>query len=982
MKRKIIRLLTCAFVVATLFALSTVPAMALTWDGTSTGGGINTTPAGPNGYAIRTDGDNVVGYRFSTVDKNGGTKNGAVIDVFRNTGYGNLEYGSAYKFNTKYNKKQLINNQNAGFNTSKNTTNCYKEASMGFASALPVASGMKTWQNDGRNLDPILRKLGIAGIDALKNGDKIIVEPLYDVRLESVYHALTVTEIAIYGKHILGSSSNGGGSSNSGSWGFIAAYTNKFYPNQLFTPDGQGLWTGVSALSKQGTFYTLINSGYGVGIAYTETKPDFTPNLSVKLCEAWPGSVSSRNSNHYGISRGSTFANWEYGHGYSISGSSIWYAVNFPAEAENCYVRQSVWVVGGGSISRNVWSNSNTWYDVSLSPTTVSSSASYYTIKARVDWLDGNSNVQKWGVEKTFYIPIRPKINRYQVTMYSVTGATAAYSGDGGSSGVVYVGQRVRAKYTYTSDNSWTSYNYLRGRMYKWSSGAWNPVKAWNAGTGDADLYVDNAGLNSGSAYNRYSDIGLYTVPDNSANTTGSNRIPFYLWTHWASDIEHTTETKWIDIPIVKADAEITNIRLIDNNGYYLDPTDLEAGQQVTVQYTYKNNTSCTIYVNGYNNDRSQISGIYAIEPGKTVNVNGYSFEVPNQRKFNIWGGVYLDGAGIYNTSYETNRNNNTMTLECEVNHPLRIYPIAPNASYREGTEVVSSFWVKNGYRDNYIPANQVTAHFKVTKTDGSIITVYTVPNVAVPGNDKNLVYFKWRVPTGLNYSDIRITASIIDDSEFYNAYSRSYSTIPYTYSVTPDTQFEESKPSGFTFPASPTASAGNATWWQYKYENGAFVKHTYGIGIYNAYDKEITPATGSTAYKNGSDWIMKSGYGFSIKIYRCATMLSGYEYAPYSAYTGIQYAYATFPEYGYSSATGKCRTLEIGGNGTYWEFRQNGSYEKVHFTPLWYPDGNYTVKSTKRDMWTPSGMLSASVVTNAIKISGSAYDDWFVGQK
>ena len=66
----------------------------------------------------------------------------------------------------------------------------------------------------------------------------------------------------------MGGSSNGGGSSTSASWGFIAAYTNKHYPNSLYTPDGQGLWDGVGALSKQATFYTIINTGYGVGIAF------------------------------------------------------------------------------------------------------------------------------------------------------------------------------------------------------------------------------------------------------------------------------------------------------------------------------------------------------------------------------------------------------------------------------------------------------------------------------------------------------------------------------------------------------------------------------------------------------------------------------------------------------------------------------------------------------------------------------------------
>ena len=55
----------------------------------------------------------------------------------------------------------------------------------------------------------------------------------------------------------------------SDTWGFISAYTNRYYPNALYTPDGQGLWTGAASLTKRATFYDIINKGYGVGIAYT-----------------------------------------------------------------------------------------------------------------------------------------------------------------------------------------------------------------------------------------------------------------------------------------------------------------------------------------------------------------------------------------------------------------------------------------------------------------------------------------------------------------------------------------------------------------------------------------------------------------------------------------------------------------------------------------------------------------------------------------
>ena len=237
--KKSIKILSLLLVLVTLLTSITVPAFALSWDGSTAGGGGNGT------Y---------------------------------------YECDNAYKFTTKYNKKQLINNQNGNYSTSKNSTICYKETNMGFATSLPTTSGMSTWQNNTTNLNKILATLGAGSISTLKNGDKILVEPIYDVRLESVYHALTVTEIAIYGKHILGASSDGGSSSTSASWGFISSYTNKHYPNTLFTPDGQGLWTGVSASSSRLTFYNMINKGYGVGIAYTETKPNFTPALSVLKC--------------------------------------------------------------------------------------------------------------------------------------------------------------------------------------------------------------------------------------------------------------------------------------------------------------------------------------------------------------------------------------------------------------------------------------------------------------------------------------------------------------------------------------------------------------------------------------------------------------------------------------------------------------------------------------------------------------------------
>ena len=93
-----------------------------------------------------------------------------------------------------------------------------------------------------------------------------------------------------------------------------------------------------------------------------------------------------------------------------------------------------------------------------------------------------------------------------------------------------------------------------------------------------------------------------------------------------------------------------------------------------------------------------------------------------------------------------------------------------------------------------------------------------------------------------------------------------------------------------------------------------------------------------------------------------------------------LQYCKALLPEYKYSTTENEYRTL--GKDGLKWVFRTNGSYGNVHFTPIWYPDGKYTIGIVQSDCWTPAGMITRNANTNSIEISESAYDDWYVGRR
>lgn len=71
MRKNINKILLVFLVLCTLLSVFAINAYALSWDGSSQGGGGGGTYAGANGYAVGTTGDNCIGYRFSIVNKGG-----------------------------------------------------------------------------------------------------------------------------------------------------------------------------------------------------------------------------------------------------------------------------------------------------------------------------------------------------------------------------------------------------------------------------------------------------------------------------------------------------------------------------------------------------------------------------------------------------------------------------------------------------------------------------------------------------------------------------------------------------------------------------------------------------------------------------------------------------------------------------------------------------------------------------------------------
>lgn len=160
--------------------------------------------------------------------------------------------------------------------------------------------------------------------------------------------------------------------------------------------------------------------------------------------------------------------------------------------------------------------------------------------------------------------------------------------------------------------------------------------------------------------------------------------------------------------------------------------------------------------------------------------------------------------------------------------------------------------------------------------------------------------------------------------------------------------------------------------------DNGRWVDEGNWIYDYTNYsaslsaDVSIKPDD-KVPTSNGSE--MKSGYGFNVEVNTYPS-----SNAPSSHITYAQNSIIYFPEFYYKNYW---RLLEMTSGGNF-EFKRNkySTYnQRVHFTPVWFPNGSYDVYVEVIDLWTPDGMLRINL-NDSLNINGSLFDDWHIGPK
>ena len=296
---------------------------------------------------------------------------------------------------------------------------------------------------------------------------------------------------------------------------------------------------------------------------------------------------------------------------------------------------------------------------------------------------------------------------------------------------------------------------------------------------------------------------------------------------------------------------------------------------------------------------------------------------------------------------------------------------------YRTNTEVITAVEVSGGQSD---PDDPVTVRFHI---DG---TTYTVSNVYYPDGDSQLAWVRWTTPD--EPQDMTID---VDVSGPGSAQATIHCKIVDLDENPPPNPVADDRNDSFTpspVPDRPEKTSAQWTiwdpWWQEYWvwhgddEDGYWCDHgwwEFDLERYNATlsaDMEITP---DEKNPTASGTTMKSGYGVNQVV--TARVSSSQR----SAATPLQNAVSYFPEFNYESFWRLLDRISISSSSSRLEFQKNeySTYNRrTHFTPIWYPDGSYTVNTWVIDCWTPAGMLSVNL-TDSLSIRGNLWDDWHI---
>lgn len=1006
------KLIVMLIVIMTMMTLTTLTTHAISLD-YSGGSSSNDTGAGPStsGFQV-TWADtvkNVAGYRFSIVTSSGTPKSGTkVVNVYLSDVTEGTSAYNSHRFiissGKVANKKQLANGTKVSSTSTKQSCD-YKSGDCGFYSTLPqnpssVGSWIKNSSNSYQNLSRIYVLCG-SSLASASESDYVLIEPIFKPSLAGTKTAATATELAIYGAAVSGGDGYNGGNGNlynAGSstlWN-IMYYVNREFPNALYVSANTDVYNAVTIkTSGRYTYKQIIQNGYGCSVL---TVKNVIPVKKVNIAYNPNGGTTNTALNEWG---------W-----IMMDGATYFHTINHgksddPYNASTFGLTRTGYQFGGWKVnSTGKILDQNTEYASTVyaqhddaSKTTANTSTVYCylyavwipnTVKLAYHPNGGTASkatLNDYGFIKynneTYFQTINhgSKADPYNASTLGLTRTGYTFKGwkvkstgtvlnqDTEYASTVYAQHDDKSK---TTANTTTVYCYLYA---EWEKNTYtNTILHWKyVGTGGDNSNGTFKKMGSSTFTAKYADT--VTIPSSQIQTYTGYYNTGVAGSYWGS-------STWTSKNI--------------------GSTFTQPAQNLSMEYYYYPKTVNVVF---NKNDGSGNTANQSFTYAESGNRFGYNRDgTPkwgnNSGQFGAWDRTgytllgWSESPSATTATYSIYSNVSDSWINSKVPDPnasgtvnlyavwklyakIVIVPIEPNAAYRENTDVISSFWLVNISGDDYTPSTGAKVVFSVYNASGQKIAGETQDFVA-PNNDKNLAYFKWRVPNGYGGSNVTIKAYIDDGPYEYNHVERSYRVASFDTLTTPNTSYKDKAPDGFRVPSTTFNNGTNARWWQYSYSGGAFIKKDYAVGN-TVSDVTLSTPTNPTAYTSNGKLYMKSGYGFECSYTHSMATISGYQSTSASQSVAPQYFYALFPEYNYTYGANQCRSFEVVSGRKV--FVNATGMNRQHFTPIYYPDGEYKFQIVLSDCWTPAGMLT-TYKTVTIQIDGNMYDDWYVGRK
>ena len=564
------------------------------------------------------------------------------------------------------------------------------------------------------------------------------------------------------------------------------------------------------------------------------------------------------------------------------------------------------------------------------------------------------------GTASTSYTSTMESGSSYSVSSPSISGYTADKTTVSGT-----LTSNTTVTVTYTKNQVVETPTYYTLTIY------------YKYDTGGTAATTYKTTLEKGSSYSVTSpSISGYTADTSRVSgTLNANRTVTVYYS--ANVVQPTTYTLTIYYKYASGGtAASTYSRSYSSGSYYSVSSPSVSGyspDKSTVSGTLTSNKSVTVY---YTEDIVEtptytLTIYYKYADGTTA-APTYSKTMDKDSAYSVTSPTIEDYVADKTVVSGTLSGNKSVTVTYSVRTPdVSFEADGGSGNYTAGTTVISSFTVKNGAY-NIKPMMNCDIAFRAYYIENGTqktVATDTWDNFVIPKNEEGIVYFMWDVPELFAGKTVYCEIS-------YGSQKTSFSKTVKSKAVSqvPNTQYETETPSDYMSKSVSGSGKASTSWSIWIYENDSYFKKEQSLMV--TAKVVITPDNDawSAEYSDG-EWTMRSGYGYTISVQLIYTITGDADH------TKGQCASAYLPEYMYASKQNEYCTLEL--IGEEYQFVQNTDAidaERIVFMPVWYPDGEYIVKVTVTDIWTPNGKLSVSALSNPIHVEGSVFDDWFVG--